>query len=164
MEGVRIDGRSDDSPARDLPLATVRPIEAAVGVETRAVAIRAVGGPLEAADDELALVRDAVAVGIGELPDARGVGHVEAAVQEVGALRVGELVREDGAAFEHAILVAILQEEDAVGKDGLELLRVQLRNLAQRAARAGSIKRSRRPHPQTSGWCFGRVERDCRIL
>ena len=107
-------------------LATVRPIEAAVGMQTRAVAVRAVGGPLETADEQLALVRDAVAVGVGEFPDARGVGHVEASVEEVRALRVSQFVREDGATFEHAVLVAILQEEDAVGKDGLELLRAPI--------------------------------------
>ena len=109
-----------------MALATMRPIEAAVRMEARAMAVGAVGGPLEAADDQLTFVRDTAAGRIGELPDAGGVGDVETALIPVGALGISEFVREDGAVLVDAVAVAIFQEEDAVGQDGLELLRAPI--------------------------------------
>ena len=80
-----------------MALTTVRPIEAAVRMEARAVTVGAVGGPLEAADDQFTFVGDTTAGGVGEFPDARRVRDVEAAIEKISPLGVGKFVREDRA-------------------------------------------------------------------
>jgi hypothetical protein len=89
-----------------------------------AVDVGGVAGVVEAADDHLALVGDAVVVGVGEFPDARRRADVEAAVQPARALREGHLVGEDGAFVEGAVVVGVFEHEDAVGRILLKLLLV----------------------------------------
>ena len=107
-------------------LAAVRPIEATVRVQARTMAVGAVGGPGEAVHEELALLGHAVVVRIGELPDTGGRGDEQAAIGPATSLGYGKFVREDGAAFEHAVAVPVLEHEDAVREDGFELLRAPI--------------------------------------
>src|SRR5207247_10456032 len=51
--------------------AAVAPVQPAIRMQERAMHIRGVAGEIEVARDHLALVGDAVAIGVGELPDAR---------------------------------------------------------------------------------------------
>jgi hypothetical protein len=107
-----------------VPLASVAPVEAAVGMQEGAVHIRGVAGVLEASDDHLALVGDAVVIRVRKLPQSRRRAHVERAIQPASALREGHLVRVDGALVEDAVLVRVLEHEDAIRRVGLELLLV----------------------------------------
>ena len=50
--------------------AAVAPVKASVGMQKRAMDVGGVAGVFETADDHLALVGDAIVVGIGEFPDA----------------------------------------------------------------------------------------------
>ncbi len=100
---------------RDLvAFAAVAPVEAAVWMEEGAVDVGGVAGVVEAADDHLTLVGDAVVVGVGEFPDAGRGADVEAAVEPAGALGKGHLVGEDGAFVEAAIVVGVFEHEDAI--------------------------------------------------
>ena len=66
-------------------------------------------------EPDFALVGDAVAVGVGELPDARRGGDVERAVVPHGPFGEQHLVGEDGRLVEPAVAVGVLEADDAVG-------------------------------------------------
>jgi len=67
--------------------AAVAPIEAAIGgIQKRAVDVGGVAGVVEAAHDHLALVGHAVAIGVGEFPDAGRRGDVERTLEPARAL------------------------------------------------------------------------------
>ena len=95
-------------------------------MQKRAVDVGGIAGVVEAGDDHLALVSDAVVVGVGELPDAGRRADVEAAIQPARALREGHLVGEDRAFVEGAVLVGVFEHEDAIGRILFELFLVPI--------------------------------------
>ena len=97
-------------------LAAVTPVEPAIGMEERPVNVRRVARVFEAADDHLASVGHAVAVGVGQLPDAGRRRDVERAVEPDAALREGHLVGEHAGLVVNAIAVGVGEEEHAVGQ------------------------------------------------
>ena len=106
--------------------AAVAPVEAAVGMQKRAVDVGGVAGVVEAGDDFLALVGHAIVVGVRELPNRRWRGDVETAVQPARALREGHLVGKEGALVESTILVGVFEHEDAVRRILFELFLVPI--------------------------------------
>ena len=74
------------------------PVDPAVRAEVRAVQVVGAAGQRLALEPLFALVGDAVAVGVGQLPDARRRGDVERAVEPHRAFGEHHLVGEDDAA------------------------------------------------------------------
>ena len=101
--------------------AAMTPVEPAVGMQEGAMHVSGIAGVVEAADDHLTLLCDAVVVAVSELPQSGRRADVEAAVQPARALRKGHLVGEDGAFVEDAVLVGVFEHENAVRRIRFEL-------------------------------------------
>ena len=111
------------------------PIDPAVGAGVRAVQI--VGAPRQrlAGEPFFAFVGHAVAVGVGELPDAGRGRNIERAVQPHRAFGKHHLVGEDDRLVELAVAVGVFQTHDAMRFFG-ELLF----DFVVRARRVGDIQ------------------------
>ena len=103
-------------------LAPMAPVQPAVGMQEGTVNVRRVACVVKAADDQFALVRHAVAIGVSELPQAGWRAHIQGAVEPACALREGHFVGKDRALVEYAVAVGVLQHEHAVGRVLFELL------------------------------------------
>ena len=90
------------------------PVDPAVGPEIGPVQVVGAAGERLALEPLLAAVGHAVAVGIGQLPDARRRRDVERAREPQRSLGKHHLVGEDGPLVEPAVAVAILEPEDPV--------------------------------------------------
>ena len=88
--------------------------------------VRAAGQRL-ALEPLLALVGDAVAIGIGQLPDARRRRDVERSIEPHRPFRQHHLVGEDDALVETAVAVRVFQPDDSVRLVGQLLLDVVVR-------------------------------------
>ena len=93
------------------PLAPINP---AVGPEVGAVQIVGAAGERLARKPLLAAVGDAVAVDVGQLPDARRRGDIQRAIVPQNALGKHHLIGEDDAPIEPPVAVGIRQPDDAV--------------------------------------------------
>ena len=90
------------------------PVDPAVGPGVRAVQVVGAAGERLALEPFLAPVGDAVAVGVGQLPDARRRGDVERAVEPHRPLGEHHLVGEDDALVEAAVAVGVFEADDPV--------------------------------------------------
>ena len=93
----------------------LRPVDPAVETEVRPVQVIGAIGQGLGIKPFHPLVRDAVAVGVGELPDAWRCGHVNRAIVPEHAFGEHHFVGEDGARVVAAIAIRIFQAKDAVG-------------------------------------------------
>src|SRR3712207_4560556 len=100
----------------------LRPIDHPVGAEVGAVEVVGAAGQGLALEPLDPLVGDAVVVRVGELPDAWGGGDVEGAGVPHRALGEHHLVGEDRLLVEDAVIVGVLEADDAVGLFGELLL------------------------------------------
>ncbi len=108
---------------RRLALALVRlfgkrpfaPVDPTIGSAERAVDVVGAAGERLALEPLFALVGHAVAVGVGEFPDAGGRADKERAIEPHQALGQHQLVGVDGALVIDAVVVGIFQADDAVG-------------------------------------------------
>ena len=92
----------------------LRPVNPAVRAEVGAVQVVRAAGKRLAVVPDLALVRDAVAVGVGELPDLRRRGDVERAFVKHRALGEHHLVGEHHGLVEAPVAVGVFEAHDAV--------------------------------------------------
>ena len=83
----------------------------------------------------LALVGHAIAVGIGQLPDARRSGHIQRGVVPQRSLRKHQFVGEDSALVELAVAVGVFQADDS-----MRLVDELLGRRIVRAGRVGNIQ------------------------
>ena len=111
------------------------PVDPAVGAEIGAVQVVGAAGERLALEPFDALVGHAVAVGVGQLPDAGRGRDVERAVVPHRPLGEHHLVGEDGPRVETAVAVAVLQPDDPVRPLGELLLDVVVR-----ARRVGDVE------------------------
>ena len=97
------------------------PVEIAIRPKIRAVNVVRAAGQRPALEPFLALVSHAIAVGVGELPDAGRSGDVNGAVMPEAALRKHHLAGKDGGLVERAVAVNVFKAEHAMRRI-LELL------------------------------------------
>ena len=114
VRGARDEGLAVRERVALLGERTFRPVNPAVWAEVGAVQVVCAAGERLAVMPHLALVGDAVAVGVGELPDLRRRGNVERAVVKHRALGEHHLVREDHGLVEASVTVRVLEAHDAV--------------------------------------------------
>ena len=98
------------------------PVDPPVGPQIRAVEIVGAPGQRLAGEPLFALIRHAVVVGVGELPDAGRSAHVQRPVEPHRALRQHHAVRKDDAGVEDAVAVLVLEPHDPVRAVGELLL------------------------------------------
>ena len=91
------------------------PVEIAIRTEVGAMHVVGTAGERAAFPPFFALVRNTVAVGVGEFPDARRTGDVKGSVVPETALREHHLVGEHDRFFEASVAVCVFQTHDAVG-------------------------------------------------
>ena len=72
-----------------------------------------IGTPLEATDEELTLLRDAIIIRIRELPDTWRRSDIECTVGPARTLRDSQAIRKDRAPVVHAVAIAVFQHDDA---------------------------------------------------
>src|SRR5689334_19697350 len=88
-------------------LAAMAPVKPAIRMKEGAVYISSVPGVFEATDDHFALVRNAVAIRVGQLPDSRRRGHIERPIEPNATLRKCHPIGEHADAIVTAIAVRI---------------------------------------------------------
>ena len=97
------------------------PVEEAVRPEIGTVDVVGAAGEGAALEPFLAFVGHAVAIGVGEFPDARRPGDIDGTGVPETALREHDLVREDDGRVVDAVAVGVFQAKDAM-RGVLELL------------------------------------------
>ena len=111
------------------------PVDPAVRSGVGAVQIVRTAGKRAAFEPFDALVGDAVAIFVGEFPNAGRGGDVERAVEEQRAFREHHVVGEDGALVELAVAIGVFKPNDA-----MRLLFELLLHWIVRAGRLGHIE------------------------
>ncbi len=94
------------------------PVDPSVGSQVRTVEIVRAARQRLALEPLFAPIRDAVPVGIGQLPDARRRGDVQRPVEPHRPFRQHHPVGEDDAPVEPSVAVGVLEPDDAMGAIG----------------------------------------------
>ena len=139
------------------------PVDPAVGAEIGAVQVigatreRFTLKPLDP------LIGHAIAVGIGQLPDAGGRRNVERSVVPHGSLGEHHLVGEDRPRFIAAVAVTILEPDDPVRPLGKLLLDVIVRARGIADVKPALLVESGGDGPIDQGWASHQLDREtCR--
>ena len=120
------------------------PVDPAVGTEIGSVQIVGAAGERLRPGTIPRAVGDAVAVGVGQLPDARRRRDIQRSVEPHRAFRQHHLVGEDDARVEAAVAVRVFEPDDAVRACRRAASRPGRSIPRSRRHRAGPRRRSRR--------------------
>jgi hypothetical protein len=107
-------------------LAAVAPVEASVRMKKGTVDIGGVAGEVEAGRELFAHLGTAIAILVGETPEARRRHHVERIIDPERALGKGQAVGKESRFVEDAVLVGIFDEPDRAWFLREEFLLVQI--------------------------------------
>src|SRR6185369_10374253 len=100
----------------NVSFATMTPIKPSIRMKKRPVHIGSVPGEFEPAHNHLALVRYAVPIGIGQLPDSRWRCGIKRLIEPYSTLWKGHFVGEDSRLVVNTIIVCVGEKQNAVGQ------------------------------------------------